>query len=96
MPDTNRNEFKVVIDGVKLDAAHHERINVAIQKAVASVLLEGGAGAGDTSGQRAPAHTPTLTEQAAIWATFGRTNGIVYRPLDSKLSQTLKSAGIEG
>jgi hypothetical protein len=87
MPDTNRNEFKVVVEGIALDDAHKARINAAIQKAVASALLDGGTGASGKELTAAAASGP-------VWASFGRTNGIVYRPLDAKFAATLKTAGI--
>jgi hypothetical protein len=86
---SDRHEFKVVIEGAPLDHQHKAHINAAIQKAVAAALLDGGEATAQRSAQ------PTITQQAAIWASFGRTNGIVYRPLDGPLSAALKSAGFE-
>ena len=87
MPDTNRTEFKVVVEGIALDAAHHARINAAIQKAVASALIDGGDAASGKAITAASAAGP-------VWASFGRTNGIVYRPFDDKIKASLKTAGI--
>jgi hypothetical protein len=88
MPDTNRHEFKVVVEGTALDAAHHARINAAIQKAVAVALLDGG----DAASSKA---VTAASASAQVWASFGRTNGIVYRPIDAKLTTALKSGGFE-
>jgi hypothetical protein len=90
MPD--RHEFKVVIDGAPLDAGHKAHINAAIQKAAAAALIDAGTGAGGASGA---AGLRAVAEPATIWASFGRTNGIVFRPLDGKLTAMLKAEGFE-
>jgi hypothetical protein len=84
MPDHNRYEFKVVVEGIALDDAHKARINAAIQKAVASALIDGGDGASLTA----------KAQNAPVWASFGRLNGIVYRPFDGALKASLEKAGI--